>query len=156
MRFLQDIPNEILSDPHEVAAACRRILFQTVETNEQIYRLFARQGRPIPNLYDPKLRIWFCREPWAGKLEEFANVLTIIERGWTDCDDACAAVCARYRAGFGGVVPASAFSPAEWRKTGIKIYWRPPTEERAMTIHHAQVRLPNGKIEDPSRRLPGG
>lgn len=147
MRILTSIPNAILSEPKDVAAACRRLLFQTVETNEEIIRRAALAGHPIPQIYD--CGVWFCREPWAGRVEEFANILEVIERGWCDCDDACAWVCAQRR-----MEQRARRGP--WERVGIKIYWRLPTEGRDMTIHHAQVRLHDGKIEDPSRKLPGG
>lgn len=143
MIIVKQIPPLLMRDPMDVARACRAELFATVQTNVEIIRKCAQLGRPIPSIYDAG--IFFCREPWAGKFEEFANILQVIERGWTDCDDACAWVCAAYWARGG-----------EWLKTGIKIYWRPKTKGQAMTIYHAQVRLPDGKIEDPSRRLPGG
>lgn len=149
MRILTTIPNAILSEPREVAAACRRLLFQTVETNVEILRRAALAGHPIPEIYDSG--VWFCREPWAGRVEEFGNILDVLERGWADCDDACGWVCAQRRFN----AERGAGDPRD-REAGIKIYWRLPTADRDMTIHHAQVRLGSGKIEDPSRRLPGG
>lgn len=155
MIILKQIPKLLMGTPQDVARACRAELFATVETNVEIIRKSAAQGRPIPSIYDAG--VFFCREPWAGKFEEFANIATVIERGWCDCDDACAYVCACYWAWGTSGIPGSRIWPeSERRKTGIKIYWRPKTKDQPMTIYHAQVRLPDRAIEDPSRRLPGG
>lgn len=155
MIIIKQIPRLLMRDPTDVARACRAELFATVQTNVEIIRKSAALGRPIPSIYDAG--VFFCREPWAGKFEEFANICQIIERGWADCDDACGWVCASYWAqGSNGLAGARVWPEPERLKAGIKIYWRPKTEDQPMTIYHAQVRLPDGTIEDPSRRLPGG
>lgn len=116
-----------------------------VDTNVRLFKACEAAGAPLPDLYESG--VFFIKEPWAGLFEEFADAETVIERGWADCDDLCAYRCGQYRAR-GGI----------WLQTGIKIYWRFLRRPggRQLTMHHAQVRLPNGKIEDPSRRLPGG
>lgn len=143
MRILTSIPPRFQRNPREVAAHCRASLFSVVESNVKAIHDAKRKGRPIPDLYESG--IVFLREPWAGQFEEFAPIDVMLARGWGDCDDCAAYRCAEYWARGG-----------PWLKTGIKIYWRLPKPGVRMTIFHAQVRLPNGKIEDPSRRLPGG
>lgn len=143
MIIVKNIPKILTRSPRDVARACRVELFATVQNNVEIIRKRAALGNPVPSIYDAG--IFFCREPWAGKFEEFANISDIEARGWADCDDACGWVCGQYWARGG-----------KWLRTGIKIYWRLPKDEQPMTIYHAQVRLPDGTIEDPSRRLPGG
>lgn len=143
MRILSYIPDRLAQDPKSIARECRRKLFEVVDTNVQLMKMAAAAGEPLPDLYESG--IWFLREPWAGKFEEFADAETVLERGWCDCDDAAAYRCAQYRLRGG-----------PWLRTGIKIYWRLPKPGQRMTIYHAQVRLPDGSIEDPSRLLPGG
>lgn len=145
MRILTYIPEELSLTPEQVASECRRKLFDVVGTNVRLMKAAAAAGRPYPDLYESG--IWFIREPWAGRFEEFATADRMIERGWADCDDCVAYRCAQYQCRGGS-----------WLKTGIKIYWRflRDGKGRRLTMHHAQVRLPDGTIEDPSRRLPGG
>jgi hypothetical protein len=143
VRIVKNLPPRWFATPEQLASACRRELFATVDLNQQIIRRARAQGTPIPDLYDSG--VCFTREPWAGKFEEFADIWTVLRRGWADCDDLCAYRCAQYRDRGG-----------RWKQTGIKIYWRLPKRGQPMTIYHAQVRLPNGDIEDPSRQLPGG
>ncbi len=140
MRVLTYIDPSIASTPIELAAQCRAKLFDVVRSNVDLIRAQRRKGRPLPSIYESG--VWFTREPWCGLFEEFADIATCIRRGWLDCDDACAWRCAE-----------------EWDRgntdAGIKIYWRPRTDG-GLRIFHAQVRLGPGRIEDPSRRLPGG
>jgi len=113
----------------------------------------ARQrGRPLPPLYRSGIR--YAVEPWGGKCEEFADVLTMLKRGWGDCDDLVG-----YRV-------------AELQESGInadvRLYWRffrngkrvPESEVTGGTMPpgvtmmmHCEVRHPDGRIEDPSRFL---
>lgn len=94
-----------------------------------------RRGRPIPPLY--RSRVQFQPEP--GPHEEFADVITVLRRGWGDCDDLVA------------------WRVAELQEAGeaadVRIYWRKPKTPGGEIRMHAQVRRANGKIEDPSRFL---
>lgn len=143
MRVLTYIDRSIAQTPIELAAQCRSKLFDVVRSNVDLIKARQRMGRPLPSIYESG--VWFTREPWTGLFEEFADITTCLERGWLDCDDACAWRCAELWAQGGA-----------GRKAGIKIYWRKSLDGDGIRIFHAQVRLPDGRIEDPSRRLPGG
>lgn len=112
--------------------------------NRLLIRAAKRRGDPYPDLYESGVK--FRAEPWAGELEEFATIEDVYRRGWGDCDDLVGIRCAQLQEQGGA-----------WRKTGIKVYWRPKIKVGARTqnIYHAQVRLPNRDIDDPSRRLGG-
>mgnify|MGYP006862971961 CR=1 FL=1 len=104
-----------------------------------VNRIYMRMYR-IPRLYSREANIRFRREPWQAKgLEEFATCLTVLRRGWGDCDD-----LAPYRV-------------AELQEAGdpdadLRIYWR-RDDDGVPKIFHVQVRHGNGQIEDPSRYL---
>jgi len=119
-----------------------------VAVNMQLMKLHPAH---FPPLYASGVR--FQPEPWAGKLEEFAHALKVLQRGWGDCDDLCA------------------FRVAELRVFGDRLAGTPPEDGRggnlpaALRIYgrgrkmHAQIRrgdapiLKNCTIEDPSRLL---
>jgi len=136
-----------IENPRAVALAARGFMEGVISVNRVLMRQAAARGRPFPDLYDSGIK--FRREPWAGKLEEFADCETVLRRGWGDCDDL---VCLRV---------------AQLRERGIdakvKIYWRTskPAPGDRRTLFHAQVRSPRlpgerrGRVEDPSRRLGG-
>lgn len=71
--------------------------------------------------------------------EQWKDVPRIIEDGWGDCEDLA---CWRI---------------AELRHKGIAarpyIKWRASPTRPGMDRYHAVVRLPDGRIEDPSRSL---
>jgi hypothetical protein len=142
MRVLSYIDPSIARTPRQLAAQCRAKLFDVVRSNVDLIQARRRMGRPLPSIYQSG--VWFTREPWCGLFEEFADITTCLRRGWLDCDDACAWRLAEY------------WDAARREVGGIKIYWRPEPNGEGIRIFHAQVRKPDGGIEDPSRRLPGG
>lgn len=70
--------------------------------------------------------------------ERWADIPTILERGYGDCEDLA---CWRIAELWANGVHAMPF-----------ITWRPRADARG-TIYHALVRWPDGRIEDPSRAL---
>lgn len=111
--------------------------------NVELLRLARRAGRPYPPLYRSGVR--YAPEPRAGSAaraalepEDFAPVPVVISRGWGDCDD------------------LAAWRAAEWQLSGVladidvrESAGSSPTARR----WHIVVVLPDGSIEDPSRRL---
>lgn len=142
-------------DPVVLAKLAGRFLREVVLSNRMTMREARRQGRRIPPLY----RSGVAYERERGPSEEFADVLTVLERGWGDCDDLVAwRVAELNEAGF---------------EADVRIYCRDGRTGRTDYSMHAQVRHPRfctcaswtrgvgicrgqhakGKIEDPSRRL---
>ncbi len=123
-------------DPRVLAELARAFLRGVVLNNQITIRERKRKGRPIPALYHSGVR--YEREPWTN-VEEFADILTVMRRGWGDCDD------------------LAAWRVAELREQGdtgadVRVYWRPKKPGKPMMMH-VQVRRGDGTIEDPSRYL---
>lgn len=59
-----------------------------VASNRVTLRTAKQLGKPIPPLYSSGVE--YDREPWAGLFEEFADITTVLNRGWGDCDDLAA------------------------------------------------------------------
>lgn len=150
MRIVVNVDAEAVGGPRAVAQIARGFLRGVILQNRILIR-----RRLVPSLYGAfrEGRLRFRPEPWAGKFEEFADALTVVGRGWGDCDDLVAWRC------------------AEWQELeGVlalpKIYWRlrdgeghelPPEQWRdaATTSYHAEVRLPCKchRLNDPARFL---
>lgn len=141
MRIVANVDTSLITDPALVGRIARLFLQGTTLTNVGLILAFRQAGRPLPPLYKSGVR--YAREPWAGQgVEEFADLLTIMTRGWGDCDDLSPARAAEL------IVQGE---PAT-----ITLYSRPnPTlaGERATSTFHVQVRRGDGTIEDPSRYL---
>ncbi len=138
-------------NPRVLAELAQIFLRAVVASNRVTIRERKAMGKPIPPLYESNVD--YEPEPWTDR-EQFDDILTCLRRGWADCDDLCA------------------WRVAELQEQGvnadIRIYWRyfdasgrrvsesmvarkmPPGVKMLM---HVEVRLPNGKIEDPSRFL---
>lgn len=130
-----------------VAYAARGFLRAVVAVN----RWYLRQNPNIPDLY--QAGVVFRREPWAGVVDEFADIPTILERGWGDCDDLVS-----YRVAWLKERAYGFDQRGREPDAGIKIYWRKPRRSAAFNgkrgrLFHAQVRRQNGEVEDPSRLL---
>jgi len=123
-------------NPKILALICTGFLNGVVANNLVTMRIAKRQGRPISPIYELARtgKVRFQRE--AGPHEEFADVLTVLRRGWGDCDDLVAWRVAELQ--------------AKGEKAQVRIYWRVKNGSIRM---HAQVRRANGRIEDPSRYL---
>jgi hypothetical protein len=129
----------VTRNPRILAELAQGFLRGVVANNQLIIRVYKRQGKPIPKLYESGVR--YEREPWTDR-EEFADILTVLRRGWGDCDDLCA------------------WRVAELRESGepdadIRVYWRPVAwkQPKKPMLMHVQVRRADGSIEDPSRFL---
>lgn len=121
-------------NPKVLAALAAGFLRGVVACNRIIIRECKAKGHPLPELYRSGVR--YEREPWTTH-EEFADALTVLSRGWGDCDDLCA-----WRV-------AELLEKGE--QANVRIYWRPKRQGNRMM--HCQVRRGNGDIEDPSRFL---
>ena len=124
-------------DPKVLATLAQAFLRGVVLSNQVLIRERKKLGKPIPPLYKSGVR--YEREPW-DHVEEFADILTVLRRGWGDCDD------------------LAAWRVAELRESGetgadIRIYWRPKKKPNSPLMMHVQVRRANGAVEDPSRFL---
>ena len=71
-----------------------------------------------------------------GQVEEFADISTIIHRGWGDCDDLAPWRCAELR--------------EAGEKAKIRIQWK---TTKAGKLFHIVVRRADGTVEDPSAVL---
>jgi hypothetical protein len=132
---LRTIIAPTVRDPRLLAELARGFLRGVVAANRAEMRAAVSRGRPFPRLYESGVR--YEREPWSPRIEEFADVATVLRRGWGDCDDLCA------------------WRVAELQELGeaadIRLYWR--RNKRGQFTMHVQVRRANGDIEDPSRFL---
>lgn len=145
MRIVVNVSRNIRS-PRLIALAARGYLRGVVACNRVLLRQAKASGQPLPRLYDSGVR--WRREPWAGRFEEFADIETVLSRGWGDCDD------------------LAAWRIAELQEAGVPadflIKWRVDHQGRAK-MYHAMVRVRprldpktkriTGPIEDPSIRL---
>lgn len=86
----------------------------------------------LPELYQS--HVAFRAEPTPGAV--VPDILTLFQRGYGNCAPLACARAAQLR--------------MQRIAATIKIYWRP---EREPLPFHVEVRLPNGSVEDPSRRL---
>lgn len=137
MKIAVNIDPRAVPESRAVATIARGFLMGVVLQN----CLLIRAGL-VPRIYESGIE--FRPEPWQGKFEEFADCLTVCRRGWGDCDDLVAWRVAELRV-LGD--PKLGLSPC---KATIKVYWREWFEGRGF---HAEVRLPDGSVEDPSRFL---
>jgi len=127
-----NINTRAIREPLVLAALARGFLRSSVLVNRAIM-----QRWDIPPLYEAGVQ--FGREPWHGKgVEEFADCLTVYQRGWGDCDD-----LAPYRV---------AELQEQGERADFRIYWR-FNRRGHLEVFHIQVRRANGWIEDPSRYL---
>lgn len=123
-----------------LALVIKHVLEMNVELNQEYLRL-----HKVPPLYRAGVR--YMEEPLnilklggspAERVEDFALIPAIIERGWGDCDDLAPWRC------------------AELRKHGehakIRIQWKRHPQSGAK-IYHVLVRRGDGSIEDPSLKL---
>lgn len=130
MHIVTHIDTSLIKDPEHIALCARGFLHAVCLVN--VY--YCKQGM-LPPLHRSGIR--FRQEPWAGRFEEFADGVTMLRRGWADCDDFCA-----YRVG-------ELWAAGE-RGARIRIYWRfnPRT---GLPNFHVEVRRANGKVEDMAR-----
>jgi hypothetical protein len=116
--------------------------------SERVLRLFLEalvaanlaylQVTPAPGIYQSGVRYRAERPKLRGAPipEEWLTIPYLLKKGYGDCEDlACWRVAELQRA---GVAAQPAF---RYRQVGN------------LSIYHIFVRLPGGKVEDPSRRL---
>lgn len=175
MRIVTNI-NPQLTDADHVATVARYFLRGVIMAN----RLLIRAGA-LPKLYTSGVR--YRPEPWpsrcnkcgasnhprctkcaqcgAGDLnfvEEFADALTVLKRGWGDCDD-----LAPWR--------AAELQEAGDDKADCKISWKVRCKncaakvldkakpchqcgsQRRFRVFHVTTRRGDGRVEDPSQYL---
>ena len=155
-------------DRRTVAMFAIPLLRIVVASNRLEMRAARKRGKPYPPLYESG--VVYCREPWSGRIEEFADCGTVYERGWGDCDDLCAFRLAELlEAGERPARPCSRHlvSHPKCRAcvpgADIRIYWRGCDRHQAQPKNgcaecrgkpmHVEVRRADGSIEDPSRFL---
>lgn len=174
MRIVSTI-NPQITDPDQVAAVARYFLRGVILAN----RMLIRAGL-VPTLYTSGVRYrpepWPCRcnnckasnPPRAERcsrcgstslnyVEEFADALTVLERGWADCDD-----LAPWR--------AAELQEAGDARADCKIIWKTFCKDckaevkkkgicagcgsnRHRRVFHVKTRHGNGRVEDPSQYL---
>jgi len=142
----QTIDDE-LSAP-EVAAVIGALLMVHVQQN----RLLLRRGG-IPSLYSSGVR--YQVEPWAGSMQSLRTCREALREGWAECKSLSAWLCAEYQ--------ERARDELTARQYDIHVDWTDKpvdplnvglvAQNGIVRIFHARVLHPNGKIEDPSRRL---
>lgn len=91
-------------------------------------------GHPsTPGIYESG--VVYCEEPPGA--EDWQDIPTCLRMGWGDCEDLACWLAAEYQV---HGVDAEPFASAQKLDDGT-------------TLYHIQVRLPDGRIEDPSRKL---
>ena len=134
MKIVTSIDTRRIRDPLLIAALARGFLRGVVAVN-RIYMWMFR----LPRLYEAGIQ--FRPEPWQRRgLEEFADCLTVLRRGWGDCDDLAPFLCAELQEYEGD------------ENADLRLYWRKDKRGRPR-LFHVQVRHGDGYIEDPSRYL---
>lgn len=118
-----------------LATAARFVLYGLVELNVLYIKARRAQRNPVPPLYKSGVR--YQNEPDNGE-EEFADIPTVLQRGWGDCDDLAPWRVAELRAA--GEVGAS-----------LRLTWKLLPNGRK--LFHVLVRRADGSIEDPSAIL---
>lgn len=119
-----------LRDSRYFALAVRAVMEGVIEAN----RIFLRH-HAVPPMYSLGLK--YQSEP-PGTTEEFADIPTVLSRGWGDCDDLVAFRIAQLR--------------HEGEHATPRVSWRPAANGRPR-LFHVLVRRADGTIEDPSALL---
>lgn len=110
----------------------RRILLQLLEALTEINHDYLIAFPDTPHLYDTN--IIYNAEKGT---ETWQDIATTLRRGFGDCEDLAAYRCAELRAAGIAAKPY-----IRWRVSGPK-----------KSQYHAVVKLPDGRIEDPSAAL---
>ncbi len=150
MRIVTTI-NPQLTDPDQVADVARYFLRGVILAN----RLLIRSG-VIPALYNSGVR--YRPEPWGPGVEEFADALTVLRRGWGDCDDLSPWRTAELQE----QGDAKADSKISWKtrckNCGAKVNNKDAPcprcgSRRFNRVFHVVTRRGDGRVEDPSQYL---
>jgi hypothetical protein len=132
VRIVTNIDTSKLRKPEQIARSARAFLYATALVNKYYVELGL-----LPPLERAGVR--FRNEPWRGKFEEFADGLTVLKRGWGDCDDLIPYVLGWL------------WAHGE-RGARIRIYWRINRRTKTPKFH-VELRRADGRIEDWSRYL---
>lgn len=174
MRIVSTI-NPQLTDPDQVAAVARYFLRGVILAN----RMLIRAGL-IPKLYKSGVR--YRPEPWPctckacgaqnppraeccrrcgsrdlDGVEEFADALTVLRRGWGDCDDLSPWRTAELQE----EGDASADSKISWKTRCRQCHAEVKSKDkcarcgsnRKRRVFHVVTRRGDGRVEDPSQYL---
>lgn len=134
--------------PEEVAAQLGYYLNGLAQANRLIMR-----REPIPPLY--RAGIPYQIEPWAKEYQSLSTCREAIDRKWMECKSAAAWLLAEYR--------EAQPSEEHARRFDIFVDWkerpRDPVNrglvprDGVVRVYHARVRHPDGRLEDPTKRL---
>lgn len=127
-------------------------LILTLETLTNVNQWHYRHGRAI-SIIDAVNSGLHYRPEEPGQ-EDWDDCLTVAKRGWGDCEDLAAWLCAELREVYGiaaECVIQYQFIPSdEMRRNG---YPKRHIPDDGVFLVHVLVRLPNGTILDPSKWL---
>jgi hypothetical protein len=174
MRIVSTI-NPQLTDPDQVAAVARDFLRGVILAN----RLLIRAGL-IPTLYTSGVRYrpepWPCtckrcgaRNPARSErclkcgstdldfVEEFADALTVLRRGWGDCDDLSPWRTAELKEGGDERADSKITWATRCKDCSARIRSKAPCARcgslRRRRAFHVVSRRGDGRVEDPSQYL---
>lgn len=138
MQVCTYLPREL--PPLARLRAARAILRGVVGVDVELIR-----AGLVPPLYSADVR--WQREPRNGH-EEFADALTVVRRGWGDCDDLAPWLVADHIVAMQRAIAAGTLRPGRYKIPSLRLFRRGRTN-----LVHVLVRLPDGQLEDPSRLL---
>lgn len=135
-------------EPDEVVAQLGYYLNGLTQANRLIMR-----KESIPPIYSA--RVPYRVEPWASDYQSLSTCREAIARGWMECKSAAAWLCAQYRE----QQPSEELA----RRYDIFVDYKERASDPlnrglvpldgVVRIYHARVLHPDGRIEDPTRRL---
>lgn len=135
-------------EPEEVAAQVGYYLVGLARAN----RLIMRRER-IPPIYKSGVR--YSVEPWAASMQSLFNCREALANGYLECKAAAAWLLAEHQER----------QPSEFiaRQYDIDVTWKDWADDPlsrglvprngVVRVFHARVLHPDGRIEDPTRRL---
>lgn len=144
MRFVTTIDGT----PEEVAVQIGYYLNGLAQAN----RLIMRRER-IPPIYQARLP--YRVEPDAAEFQSLSTVREVLDRGWMECKSAAAWLLAEYREKQPSEEHARRFDIfVDWKERASDPLRRGLVpRDGIVRVYHARVLLPDGRIEDPTRRL---
>lgn len=175
MRIVTTI-NPQLTDPDQFAAVARYFLRGVILAN----RMLIRAGL-VPKLYNSGVR--YRPEPWPttckrcgtknaphkaacgrcgsthlDRLEEFADALLVLARGWGDCDDLSPWRTAELQEAGDEKADSKISWKVRCRNCAAKVNGKSPEcpscgSHRRHRVFHVVTRRGDGRVEDPSQYL---
>lgn len=139
-------------DPELTAPEVAAILGCQLVCLAQENRLLMRRGG-IPPLYSSGVR--YQVEPWAGTMQSFRTCREALRERWAECKVLSAWLLAEYQERAPSEFLAKQYDidvtwtdkPADPLGVGLVAY------NGIVRVFHARVLHPNGKIEDPQKKL---